>query len=147
MKQHSTKILSFCLIVAIAYIYHQDKEHGSLVVENQQLTTQLEKANALLRESEENIALLEKKSIEGMLEETNKVVVSGWETLLDTVKEELAKAKERFNAEGLNLDGLNLDSLKMQKGNGSDDDSLSAPQAPSAPDSPQELPVIEGERT
>jgi hypothetical protein len=142
MKQHSTKILSICLIVAIAYIYHQDKEHGSLAVENQQLTEQLAKANALLLESEEKIALLEKKSIEGMLEETNKVVVSGWETLLDTVKEELTKAKERFTIEGLGLDGLNIDRSER-----SDRDELSTPQAPNSEKSQQEQPIIEGERT
>jgi hypothetical protein len=139
MKQHLTKILSICLIVAIAYIYHQDKEHRSLAVEHQQLTEQLEKANSLLLESEEKIALLEKKSIEGMLEETNKVVVSGWETLLDTVKEELTKAKERFTVEG--LDGFITDDPKSE--------------APSTPPNfqqeqqqkTQEPPAIEGERT
>ena len=146
MKQYSTKILSICLIAAIAYIYHQDKEHGSLVVENQQLTEQLARANTLLLESEDKIALLEKKSIEGMLEETNKVVVSGWETLLDTVKEELTKAKERFNAEGLSLEGLNLDDFTT---GGSKNE---VPSIPSGSQQEQQQKateplIIEGERT
>ena len=146
MKQHSTKILSICLIAAIAYIYHQDKEYGSLVVENQQLTEQLARANTLLLESEDKIALLEKKSIEGMLEETNKVVVSGWETLLDTVKEELTKAKERFNAEGLSLEDFNLDDFTT---GGSKNEVPSIP--PSAQQEQQQKAteplIIEGERT
>jgi hypothetical protein len=139
MKQHSTKILSICLIVAIAYIYYQDREHVSLVGNNQQLVEQLEQANLLLLESEEKIALLEKKSIEGILEETNKVVVSGWETLLDTVKDELTKAKERFNTE---LDGFNLD---KDEGSGN-----AMPQSPSSSGSQQQKqgqPIIDGERT
>jgi hypothetical protein len=146
MKQHSTKILSICLIVAIAYIYHQDKEHSSLVVENQQLTEQLAKANALLMKSEEKITLLEKKSIEGMLEETNKVVVSGWETLLDTVKEELTKAKERFNVQGLNLDDFNLDGFTAD-GSKSEAPSSTPNSQQEQQQKTQESPIIEGERT
>jgi cbb3-type cytochrome oxidase subunit 3 len=142
LKQHSTKILLICLVAAVAYIYHQDKQHAALLAGNQQLTEQLDNANALLLESEETIALLEKNSIEGMLEETNKVVVSGWETLLDTVKSELTKAKERFNVEGFTLDELTID-----KGDAADSDKSPAPQASDNQQEQQERAIIHGERT
>ena len=47
-----------------------------------------------LAEANTKIENIEKKSLEGMLKETNKAIVSGWEALLDTVQQELDKAKQ-----------------------------------------------------
>jgi cbb3-type cytochrome oxidase subunit 3 len=130
LKQHSTKILLICLVAAVAYIYHQDRRYHDLVAENQQLSVQLDQTQTLLRGAEEKMALLEKNSIEGMIEETNDVVVSGWEALLDTVKDELTKAKQRFDEEASKiLEGNEVPPAKSQL---PDNDASS---------------IIEGERT
>ncbi|MFT6255231.1 MAG: cbb3-type cytochrome oxidase subunit 3 [Granulosicoccus sp.] len=130
LKQYFTKILLVCLVAVAAYIYHQDRRYNDLVAENQQLSVQLDQVKTLLRETEEKVVLLEKNSIEGMLEETNEVVVSGWETLLDAVKEELTKAKKRFNEEANKM--LEEGAVPPAKSRLPDDDASS---------------IIEGERT
>jgi hypothetical protein len=48
----------------------------------------------LLASAKQKNVELEKNSIDGMLRETNEVVISGWEALLNTVKQELYKARE-----------------------------------------------------
>lgn len=127
-----TIILAIGLVIAVAYIYHQDKRYRQALLDNQRLLLELDEKSLRLQQAEKTIVALEKKSVEGILEETNKAVVSGWETLLDTVKGELDKAKEHFNDEAEKL--LNNDS--------------GAPEAqdPLSPDISSE-PTIQGERT
>jgi CMP-N-acetylneuraminic acid synthetase len=140
LKQYSTKILWVCLVVAMAYIYHQDKRYEELVTENAQSSEQLVLAETLLRDVEEKLALLEKtnvektnvvkNSIESVLVDTSEVVVSGWKILLDRVNEALTDAKNRFNEEASQI-------LK---------DNAAPPTQPALPNS-EDSPIIEGERT
>lgn len=129
-KQYTTVVLVVSLVVAVAYIYHQNKQYRDAIVDNQRLSLALDDKTARLLEAEKAIAALEKKTVEGMMEETNKVVVSGWETLLNTVRNELNKAKERFNEEATKT---------------LDNNSTSTNKPPVQPATP--TPLVEGERT
>jgi outer membrane murein-binding lipoprotein Lpp len=120
-------VLVIVLCVSGWFLYQADSENKNLHAKNEQLSIELAEAkislDALIAKNE----MLEKKSVEGLLRETNKVVVSGWETLLDTVEQELDKAREMI----------------QQKNQASEDDS-----APSSEESEKEVPVIiQGERT
>ena len=88
------KVLIVLLVIAGWFLYQQHQEKQALQVLNQQLQTELAIVRQSLAESQKKAEELEEKSIEGMLRETNKVVVSGWETLLDTVEQELNKARD-----------------------------------------------------
>ncbi|MGS2716537.1 hypothetical protein ACVBE9_00020 [Eionea flava] len=125
-------ILVIIVVIAMAYTYHQDKQYRYVLLENQRLLLELDDKSMRLQEAEKTIVALEKKSVEGILKETNKVVVSGWETLLDTVKGELDKAKERINNEAEKL--LN-------------DESVPAERQAFPPFDESPVPVIKGERT
>jgi uncharacterized protein YlxW (UPF0749 family) len=90
----SAKILLVLLLISVWYIYEQKKEYETLTLSHQQLTLDLENAKKSLADLHQENQALEKKSVEGLLRETNKVVVSGWETLLNAVEGELNKARE-----------------------------------------------------
>lgn len=89
-----TKILLALLLVSFWFLYDKHKQYEILLAERDALKEELVVANQSISQLTEQNEELEKKSVEGLLRETNKVVVSGWETLLNTVEEELNKAKE-----------------------------------------------------
>jgi hypothetical protein len=89
-----SKILVVLLILAGVYIYQQEKKHAALESENTTLRTTIQALEESLAMANDKNSELEKKSVEGILRETNKVVVSGWETLLNTVEQELNKARK-----------------------------------------------------
>lgn len=88
------KIAVIALLVAVWFLYQKNIENEHLRVENQRLSLELAEVKRSLDELTLANQALEKKSVEGLLRETNKVVVSGWETLLNTVEKELDKARE-----------------------------------------------------
>ncbi len=97
----SAKILFVLLLVAIWYIYTQHNVIQTLTDENTVLIDQLDETQELLELANSKNAELEKKSLEGMLSETNKAIVSGWEKLLDSVEGELDKARQLLQEKGI----------------------------------------------
>ncbi len=95
----AAKISLVVLVCAAFYIYNQHKEIQVLTVQNKRLQTELKVSQELLATANAKVEELDKKSLDGILRETNKVVISGWETLLDTVEQELEKAREIINDE------------------------------------------------
>jgi uncharacterized protein YlxW (UPF0749 family) len=128
----SAKILLILLLVSVWYVYEQKKEYETLQASHQQLTLELANAKKALADLYQENQVLEKKSVEGLLRETNKVVVSGWETLLNAVEDELNKAREMIQQKQVPADN--------------EADSIAIPNESGSPSS--ELPVIiNGERT
>ena len=90
------KILIIVVIVQGWFIYQFLEDKKALSLENQALTAQLETAVEQINKNEKQIAILKKKSVEGLLDETNRAVISGWEALMNKVEDELDKALESF---------------------------------------------------
>lgn len=90
----SAKILLVVVIVQAWFLYDYYNKNQQLMAENVQIETELFEAKEALLAVEKKATELEKRSLEGMLKETNKAVVSGWEKLLDAVEGELDKARE-----------------------------------------------------
>ena len=88
------KILLVIVIIEGAFIYHLYTKNEHLVSENIELENQLLASEKELNETRTLAEALEKKTLEGVMRETNKAVISGWETLMRTVEEELEKAKD-----------------------------------------------------
>ena len=95
---------------------------------------ELSRANESLLAANQKIEELEKNSIDHVLKETNKAVVKGWETLLDTVEGELEKAKKSIDS---TVDGLRQDGDVHHNSSPSEKDTT-------IEDSPA---IIQGERT
>ncbi len=95
----STKVLLILLLVSLWYIYQQNTQYDELLADYEKLESQLVEAQENISQLEHENKALEKKSVDGILRETNKIVVSGWETLLNRVEEELDKAKELIEPE------------------------------------------------
>jgi len=95
----AAKICLVVLVCATWYIYNQHEEIKALSVQNKRLQIELKVSQELLATANAKVEELDKRSLEGVLRETNKVVISGWETLLDTVEQELEKAREIINDE------------------------------------------------
>lgn len=81
-------------------MYDQHKQYEALLLENTQLENKLKQTEDLLALANEKNIELEKNSIDGILRETNETVISGWESLLDTVKKELYKARDIIKQQG-----------------------------------------------
>ncbi|MGH1486994.1 MAG: hypothetical protein ACRBCI_12320 [Cellvibrionaceae bacterium] len=88
------KILLIVVVVESWFLYDFYQKNQQLLTDNVELETKLLSSEQALAEVSTKLEQLEKRSLEGMLKETNKAVVSGWETLLNAVQEELNKAKE-----------------------------------------------------
>lgn len=91
------KILLVVVVVESWFLYDFFHKNEQLLAENTQLEKELFESKEALLASENKMAELEKKSLEGMLKQTNKAVVSGWEKLLNTVEAELNKARESIH--------------------------------------------------
>lgn len=90
----SAKVLCVLLLVAVWFMYTQHTDYQTLVHEHQQLKNELSRTNELLVAANQQITALEKETLDGMLKETNKALLSGWDTLLDSVEGELTKARK-----------------------------------------------------
>jgi len=88
------KILLVIVLVQAWFLYDYYNKNQQLMAENVQIETELFQTKESLLAAEQKAEELEKRSLEGMLKETNKAVVSGWEKLLDAVESELDKARD-----------------------------------------------------
>ncbi len=138
------KILLVVAIIEAWFLYDMYTKNQQLISENIELEKQLIETQDSLSSAQAKIEELEKTSIEGMLKETNKAVISGWETLLDAVESELNKAKKSIDS---TIDDLKPESQSPQK-DGSDASSESSinSQEQVIPDqsiSPESIPDVE----
>ncbi len=122
------KVLLVITILGLWYIYQQDKQYQELFAAKQSLEVQIIDLESQLEKLQQKNTELEKKSVDGILRETNKVVISGWETLLNKVEQELDKAKTLLQPP--------VDESKKEE---------SPPQLEE--NSPTPEPIINGERT
>ena len=108
----SAKIMIVLLLVCLWHIFEQKKENQQLRLDNSALSVELENTRQLLVEEQAKSEALAKKTLEGLLKETNKAVVKGWEALLDNVEKELDKASSSMRSgdtESDSEEALNLD--------------------------------------
>ena len=130
----SAKLLFVLLLIAGWMLYQKHNAYEALLANNLLLDAQLKQTQEDLAHVYEENTALEKKTVEGLLRETNKVVVSGWETLLNSVENELNQARKRIEQEA--------DDEKNNKNN------VPAPEEGSMPAVPDnESSIIDGERT
>lgn len=135
------KILIIVVIVQAWFLYDYYNKNQQLIAENIQLETELLQTKESLLAAEEKAADLEKRSLEGVLKETNKAVVSGWEKLLDAVEGELNKAREAIEE----IQEPATEQPDEQKPNGGDEGGVdNGEDPPSTIDIPE---PIQGERT
>ena len=99
------KVVVVLLCVSLWFLYQGHTENQRLQAENEQLVLALAEAKQTLESLVAENEVLERKSVEGLLRETNKVVVSGWETLLNTVEQELNKAREMIQQKKQSSEG------------------------------------------
>ncbi len=142
------KILLVVVLVQAWFLYDYYNKNQQLLTENVQIETELFQTKESLLAAEKKASDLEKRSLEGMLKETNKAVVSGWEKLLDAVENELDKARD-------SIGGLKESEPSVQ--NPSDlnqEDKTKAQAEPQLPDNnseeesiPEVPEPIQGERT
>lgn len=88
------KVLLVVVLIQAWFLYDYYNRNQQLLAENVQIETELFQTKESLLAAEQKASELEKRSLEGMLKETNKAVVSGWEKLLDAVENELDKARD-----------------------------------------------------
>lgn len=106
MKRFWSVLAKVLFVVALIqgwFLYDFFNKNQMLLAENIRSEQQLLTLDELLAAANKRIEVLEKNSIDNVLKETNKAVVEGWETLLDTVEGELEKAKKSIDStiEGL----------------------------------------------
>ena len=127
----STVVLLVLLLISLWYIHDQHNRYERLEQDYSNVIQELENTKAQLAAEQGRSEALEKKSIEGILKETNKAVISGWETLLNTVEKELEKARSVIRSE---VPSKEVPSKKEKNHQ-------------PAPSEPQNAAPIEGERT
>jgi len=134
MKVNSliAKALLVVLVITGWVLYQSIEQNTALKAENTRLQAELDTAQQALLSVELQMGQLsaeleavKKNSLKGVLRETNKVVVSGWEQLLNVVEDELNKAKETF--------GLNDNKPSIAPDNTVPDDKAGSTQSPVEP--------------
>lgn len=90
----SAKILVALLVIETWFLYDIYQQNGQLLTANSKLNEELYQVKAALADANGKIESMEKNSIQGQLRKTNKAIISGWETLLQTVEDELATARK-----------------------------------------------------
>jgi|GEM_PF-1901792 len=134
MKVNSliAKALLVVLVITGWVLYQSIEQNTALKAENTRLQAELDTAQQALLSVELQMGQLsaeleavKKNSLKGVLRETNKVVVSGWEQLLNVVEDELNKAKETF--------GLNDNKPSVAPDNTVPDDKAGSTQSPVEP--------------
>ena len=140
------KILFLVAILEGWFLYNLHQKNLELIAINSDLYDQLDQTQKTLAETTEQLKTVEKKTVGGMLDETNKALVSAWETLLDKVQIELNKTRENtsrlFDDQSPSEnDHENMDDLPG--------DTLDNPDstAPSEPENSELPTTISGERT
>lgn len=88
------KVLVLVVLVQAWFLYDMSKKNEVLTEFNTELSDNLVGAQDSLLSAQNQIEELKTRTIDGLLEETNRVVISGWESVLGKVQEELEKARE-----------------------------------------------------
>lgn len=140
------KILFVIILVGVWYIYEQDKQYEALLSSHTELDSKVVMLEQQLQKLGEENAELEKKSVEGILRETNKVVVSGWEALLEKVEKELNKAKQLMPPQSSSDPSTNDQENKNNQDSSSHQDNINQ-RKDNEGQPTNEVMVIEGERT
>ncbi len=94
----AAKLLLLVVLVQGWFLYDVYQKNSTLASSSETLSLQLQAAEASLAQLESQLAVMEKRTLDGMLEQSNKALVSGWETLLNKVEKELQKAKQAIPA-------------------------------------------------
>ena len=89
----SAKALLVIVLLQAWFLYDMYRQNTALTSVNDEYSQYLEDSENKIAELEKQLAETEKKTVDGILKETNKAVVQGWESLLDKVEEELEKAR------------------------------------------------------
>ena len=89
----SAKALLVIVLLQAWFLYDMYRQNMALTSVNDEYSQYLEDSENKIAELEKQLAETEKKTVDGILKETNKAVVQGWESLLDKVEEELEKAR------------------------------------------------------
>ena len=92
------KLFIVFIVIEGWFIYDFYTKNQLLITENLVLESELLQSQQNLAKAEEKIQILEKSSVKGMLEETNKAIMSSWESILDTVKRELEQARDTLSS-------------------------------------------------
>lgn len=90
----SAKVLFLVVIMQAWFLYDYYQKNITLLQLNKEYTEYLKDSDIRITELEEQLIATEKKTVDGMLKETNKAMVEGWENLLDKVEQELEKARK-----------------------------------------------------
>lgn len=94
MKSLVTKGLFVIVLIQAWFLYDIHRQNTALSAVNEEYAAYLKDSEAKIAELETQLAETEKKTVDGILKETNKAVVKGWESLLNKVEQELEKARE-----------------------------------------------------
>jgi len=89
----SAKALLVIVLLQAWFLYDMYRQNTALKSVNDEYTQYLEDSESKIAALEKQLAETEKKTVDGLLKETNKAVVDGWESLLDKVEQELEKAR------------------------------------------------------
>lgn len=88
-------ILVVVLLIGSGYLHYQTQiQLGELKRQNLVVNKQLVVVGEQLAAVTSKLASFEEDSLDGMVRDANNVLLSGWESLVNTVGEELKKARE-----------------------------------------------------
>jgi hypothetical protein len=91
-----TLLIALLIVAGWWFVYDRSITNDELVELKRELSVSKERIVELESEllaGKKQREAMKKQSFKGILEETNKVVVDGWQQLLDTVNQELGKAR------------------------------------------------------
>lgn len=102
LKQQGKTHLLLMLLVAVAGLaaWQVYEMRFQLNVANQQvddLSKELSSLQDKVKSMQDDIVRLDKGSVQGLVSEANDVILSGWESLVNTVGNELKKAREELD--------------------------------------------------
>lgn len=90
-------VIILVLIVTIGWQgYEMQQKRQAQLEELQAVQAEVAALKEEVAGLEAEITELNKTSVKGMVRDANKAILSGWETLVDTVEEELNKTREAF---------------------------------------------------
>lgn len=89
----SAKALFVIVLLQAWFLYDMYRQNTALTAVNDEYSAYLKDSEEKIAKLQTQLAETEKKTLDGILNETNKAVVQGWESLLNKVEQELEKAK------------------------------------------------------
>lgn len=108
----SAKALFVIVLLQAWFLYDMYRQNTALTAVNDEYSAYLKDSEEKIAKLQTQLAETEKKTLDGILNETNKAVVQGWESLLNKVEQELEKAKSAV-PELLDIEPLQDDNAGM----------------------------------